>query len=133
MSAGIPEAFFHRKSLEIGEIYNFAFYKQIFLCRRTVALMLHRKLLIAEKISCTGRCKLLRPVFLFYRDGLYFDSSEKVKNISLFPENGFSWMVVCIQEFAVSHNVKVVLLCFYRLKKQNFLLTERFLCGKTIV
>ena len=49
MSAGIPEAFFHRKSLEIGEIYNFAFYKQIFLCRRTVALMLHRKLLIAEK------------------------------------------------------------------------------------
>jgi hypothetical protein len=73
------------------------------------------------------------PVFLFYWDGLYFDSSEKVKNISLFPENGFSWMVVCIQEFAVSHNVKVVLLCFYRLKKQNFLLTERFLCGKIIV
>ena len=49
MSAGIPEAFFHRKSLEIGEICNFAFYKQIFLCRRTSALMLHRKLLIAEK------------------------------------------------------------------------------------
>ena len=30
-----------------------------------------------KKISCTGRCKLLWPVFLFYRDGLYFDSSEK--------------------------------------------------------
>mgnify|MGYP001248455529 CR=1 FL=1 len=59
--------------------------------------------------------------------------SQKVKNISLFLENGFSWMAVCIQEFAVSHNVKVVLLCFYRLKKQNFLLTERFLCGKTIL
>ena len=86
-----------------------------------------------KKISCTGRCKLLWPVFLFYRDGLYFDSSEKVKNISLFSENGFSWMVVCIQEFAVSHNTKVVLLRFYRLKKQNLLLTERFLCGKTIV
>ena len=61
MSAGIPEAFFHRKSLEIGEICNFAFYKQIFLCRRTAALMLHRKLLIAEKkfpvqadVSCFG-------------------------------------------------------------------------------
>ena len=53
MSAGIPEAFFHRKSLETGEIcnlkiYDFAFYKQMFLCRRTAALMLHRKLLIAE-------------------------------------------------------------------------------------
>jgi len=58
---------------------------------------------------------------------------KKVKNISLFPENGFSWMVVCIQEFAVSNNVKVVLLCFYRSKKQNFLLTGRFLCGKTIL
>ena len=30
MSAGIPEAFFHRKSLETGEICNFAFYKQMF-------------------------------------------------------------------------------------------------------
>ena len=36
-----------------------------------------------KTISCTGRCKLLWPVFLFYWDGLYFDSSEKVKNISL--------------------------------------------------
>jgi hypothetical protein len=52
--------------------------------------------------------------------------SIQVKNISLFPENGCPWIVVCIQDFAVSHNVKVLLLCFYRLKKQNFLLTERF-------
>jgi hypothetical protein len=52
--------------------------------------------------------------------------AHKVKNISLLPENGCPWIVVCIQDFAVSHNVKVLLLCFYRLKKQNFLLTERF-------
>ena len=115
MSAGIPEAFFHRKSLEIGEICNFAFYKQIFLCRRTAALMLHRKLLIAEKkfpvqadVSCFGL------YFCFIGMDCISIQVRKVKNISLFSENEFSWMVVCIQEFAVFHNVKVVLLCFYR-------------------
>ena len=77
--------------------------------------MLHRKLLIAEKkfpvqadVSCFGL------YFCFIGMDCISIQVRKVKNISLFSENEFSWMVVCIQEFAVSHNVKVVLLCFYR-------------------
>ncbi|EDP20039.1 hypothetical protein FAEPRAM212_02822 [Faecalibacterium prausnitzii M21/2] len=38
-----------------------------------------------KKISCTGRCKLLRPVFLFYRDGLYFKMNMKTEKFFTFP------------------------------------------------